>query len=559
MMRKCAVGALFLAVILGMPNVVYGEKTASIEQVYINLPELEVYGNGIDTSNVSAYLGDQKLQLEQTGIFEETGEPIYYYVLLDVSNSIPDSYFLGVKQAIDDFETTIRANDRMVVYTFGDQVKLLLDEEHRREDTQTVLNMLENKDNRTFLFDAVNQAADRADQVQSEVCQRRILIVISDGEDFTIGGSGVQETQDNLRKKGIPVYAFAIADTARDHINSFGEFARATGGQMVVFDADEASTILRDFHQKKISDQYLKLTTENNLVSNQIETLTLKTEDKQNVIKDVMVNRYIPDLQAPIIKTVELADDGKLELRFSELVQGADSPVNYVVVSENGQEAVTAVTADNHDPNRWILTFADVLQPGSYTLSCINITDVSMEKNKVSNEVEFEVAQLSIGNRVLNIVKQWYGAVLAGFVLLLSIIILAVYRRIKQGRGVIYVDGKPVIASDVEIHKHVEIQDEEGKKFQIIARVKSGKPETLKLTMKNSFIVGRTKICNLYFDDKRMSRQHFALEWDGKNMYITDLNTTNGTLVNDVKINKRRRLNPEDKITAGSVDMVIRW
>ena len=77
--------------------------------------------------------------------------------------------------------------------------------------------------------------------------------------------------------------------------------------------------------------------------------------------------------------------------------------------------------------------------------------------------------------------------------------------------------------------------------------------------MNGSFIVGRSKICNLYFDDKRMSRQHFVLEWDGQDMYVTDLDTTNGTLLNGVRITKQRRLNQGDKISAGSVEMAIRW
>ena len=77
--------------------------------------------------------------------------------------------------------------------------------------------------------------------------------------------------------------------------------------------------------------------------------------------------------------------------------------------------------------------------------------------------------------------------------------------------------------------------------------------------MNGSFIVGRAQICNLYFDDKRMSRQHFVLEWDGQNMYVTDLETTNGTQVNQVPIHQKRRLQQNDVISAGSVDMTIRW
>ena len=557
--RKCVTGAMLLAAVCNTAGIAYAADPASVEQVYVNLPQVDVYGSGIDTNGLSAYLGSKDLQMEKTGTFAETGTPIYYYVLLDVSNSMPDRYFKGIQQAIAGFEATLGANDRMILYTFGEQVNLVLDENHSRDMTQSVLDTLSNKDNKTLLFDAVNQAADRADQVKPETCQRRILIVISDGEDFTVGGTGVQETQDNLRQKGLPVYAFAIADTARTNINSFGEFARTTGGQMTVFDADQASAVLSSFHQERMEDQYVELKAENNVISNQMESLTLKTGDSQNIVKDVMVNRYVPDNEAPALAEPALTDEGKLKISFSEPVQGADSTANYVVTCDDKQETVTAVNTSTDDPNTLILTFADELQPGTYTLSCANITDVSMEKNAVSNTVEFEVDQLPLGKRILNLIKKCYGAVLAGAVLVLAGVILFIYRRVKRGHGVLYVDGKPVMASDVEVHRHVEIQDEDGMPFQMKVRVKGGKPEDLDLKITDSFIIGRAQICNLYFDDKRMSRQHFALEWDGQNMYVTDLDTTNGTLVNDVKISKRRMLNQGDKITAGSVDMTIRW
>ena len=96
-----------------------------------------------------------------------------------------------------------------------------------------------------------------------------------------------------------------------------------------------------------------------------------------------------------------------------------------------------------------------------------------------------------------------------------------------------------------------------GKTFHLRVSVKGGPPQEMNLRLAKSFIVGRSKICNLYFDDNRMSRQHFALEWDGMEMYVSDLNTTNGTMVNNVKINKKRRLQQGDKISAGSVEMTI--
>lgn len=113
----------------------------------------------------------------------------------------------------------------MALYTFGEQVELKLPEDHSAEDTLAVMETIDNVDNKTLLFEAISMAADRAEQVPSDVCKRKVLIVISDGEDFTIGKTVAQEAQENLKRKGIPAYAYGITDTARENINNFGEFA----------------------------------------------------------------------------------------------------------------------------------------------------------------------------------------------------------------------------------------------------------------------------------------------------------------------------------------------
>lgn len=557
---KTILTAVMLAAGLGAGAMTAAAKeSASIEQVYTDMPEVTLYGTGLSAGISEAYLGERKLQNTGAVPFAQTGEPIYYYLLLDVSNSMPEAYFDKIKQSIQSFESTLEENDRMLLYTFGEAVELKLDENHTPTDTQTVLASIDNTDNKTLLFEAVSQAADRADQVPAAACRRRVLVVISDGEDFTVGKTGAQEAQDNLAGKGIPVYAFAIEDTARENINNFGTFSRNSGGQMVVFGEEQADTVLNDLHQKLEAYDTVTFTSGDNLVSNRMEAFTVKTTSNQTLTRNVLVSRYIPDQTAPVIIRAEKTEADQIEIGFSEPVRGSDAASSYTVTCEDKVAAVASVSVVQGADNTVLLTFTSDLKPGVYQVSCTNITDISMEEHPVMNSVEFEVEQPPLGTRILHAIQSWYWILLALLAAALILIICIIYRKVKKGRGVLYVDGKPVIASDVEIHKHVAIKEQEGMPFQARISVKGNKPEDLELSITDSFIVGRSQICNLYFDDKRMSRQHFALEWDGRDMYVTDLETTNGTLVNDVKINRRRKLQQNDKISAGSVEMTIRW
>ncbi|WP_432627736.1 FHA domain-containing protein [Brotaphodocola sp.] len=592
----CLITALFLGLGIGKENLVYAEENRSIEQVYVNLPEVTVYGNGTADGISEAYLGSQKLNLDSTEQFGQTGEAVYYCILLDVSNSIPTSYFEGIKASIGSFEQTLRAQDRMLLYTFGEEVSMQLGEEHTPEQTQAVLASLKNTDNRTLLFEAINQASDMLDRIPDEVCKRRVMIVISDGEDFTIGKTGAQEAQNILAQRGIPVYAFGIADTARENTNSFGEFARTSGGNLTVFEVSEAGQILNNFARQTESANVWKFSAETNIVPNSMQSFMMTGADGQKLTRDVMVSRYIPDRTAPVILRAELVSDQQLEVEFSEPVDGSDQASAYTLkIEEEKKEkkeekkedsdqddesqkeedkedeeqeeqetqvadvTITGVTISTDALNTVILALSEKPKSGNYQLVCTNITDRSMEKNLVSAPASFEVEKGSFKERTFQAIREWYWIGLILLAVVLVVILLVVYYKVKKKHGVIYVDGKPVLASNVELHKHIKIEEAQSKSFELVVRAKGSAPETLKLTMQDSFIIGRSKICNLYLDDKQLSRQHFALEWDGTHMFITDLDTTNGTFVNHKKITKRNPLRVGDEISAGSLSFVIRW
>lgn len=81
----------------------------------------------------------------------------------------------------------------------------------------------------------------------------------------------------------------------------------------------------------------------------------------------------------------------------------------------------------------------------------------------------------------------------------------------------------------------------------------------IRVQIVDQIVVGRSDKCNVFLDDIRMSRQHFVIEKEGNSYYVRDLQTTNGTMLNGVRLVSRRKLQPGDDIQAGSVQMKIRW
>ena len=70
-------------------------------------------------------------------------------------------------------------------------------------------------------------------------------------------------------------------------------------------------------------------------------------------------------------------------------------------------------------------------------------------------------------------------------------------------------------------------------------------------------MVGRSSSTELCFpDDAGLSRQHLALERDGEDWTVQDLGSKNGTLVNNIPLRDKLRLQPGDRITAGHLAIV---
>lgn len=65
------------------------------------------------------------------------------------------------------------------------------------------------------------------------------------------------------------------------------------------------------------------------------------------------------------------------------------------------------------------------------------------------------------------------------------------------------------------------------------------------------FIIGRADDCDLKLIDKRISRQQTEIRKSGDMLWIRDLKSTNGTFVNNTKIEQAEMLEPGDTISIG--------
>ncbi len=540
-----------------------------IEQVYLNLPEVFVYGEGFSTDEVAAgegYLSQDKLEFVRAVPFHEMGEGITYYVLLDISGSIPKTYFASIKEGILNLQNSLGEKDRLILCTFGEEVNLAADGNQTAQDMEAILAQLSNRDQETLLFEGIDRVAALTEQTRG-ICRRQVLLVISDGEDFAVGKKMSQEALSTLKDKGLPAYALCIQDTAKENINSFGEFARTSGGQLVTFKADEGSAVLTNLSAKLWQDLCVEYRAASNVVSNKEENFSFQFADDRVLSRAVMNVHWIPDNEAPYLISGEAIGRQQIRLVFSEPMTGLAGAANYAVTLDGREVGVTGVAYDKEDETKITLTLAEAVENGTYKITGANLTDASMEKNPLEGSLLVEIT----GVEPEEVIDADEGPNYMGiiFLLLLAVVILiiviAVVSKKKKEKALPEQEsggenGNSVVnLQDTGFNSHIVMNSGAKRMLSVVVSAKGKTPQTTTWELGSSLIVGRASICDIVVDDLELSRQHFCLESDNGNVFITDLGSTNGTSVNGIGIAGKRRLNPGDMVEAGSMKFTIRW
>jgi pSer/pThr/pTyr-binding forkhead associated (FHA) protein len=71
-------------------------------------------------------------------------------------------------------------------------------------------------------------------------------------------------------------------------------------------------------------------------------------------------------------------------------------------------------------------------------------------------------------------------------------------------------------------------------------------------------LVGRAPSADLCLADPRISRLHARIEMRDDGVYVEDLNSRNGTMVDGEPVTEPRRLEVDDEVTVGSAALVFR-
>src|SRR6516162_3267379 len=71
------------------------------------------------------------------------------------------------------------------------------------------------------------------------------------------------------------------------------------------------------------------------------------------------------------------------------------------------------------------------------------------------------------------------------------------------------------------------------------------------------FVIGRDPKCHLRPSSPMVSTQHCSIQVKQKKLYISDLGSTNGTFVNEVRVNKEVEIHHADRLRIGPLILSV--
>lgn len=560
----------------------YYSNSYIVEQARGEAPHVKAYITGRDISAKSVFSGKlgKGIELGQTGdatVFQKSGEGVHTIILLDNSASVNAGQFAEVKKQLGLMRRKMKEKDKMSLYLVGTKSasgnkKNVLGKTasgNKKKDIESDKKKISKikrdsgKKSKTVLYRSLNDVL--AENAAPEL--RTVVLLITDGEDDSSGkNNSKQSTLKNVQDATIPVYCIMMNNCAKkpnkskikntfvimEEKNSRGYCADSsgTGSKKKIKKAFET---IQEIITK--GTYVVDLEAPNNKPVKGIAKLELSARKGNKVIpvpiaSGVDYSGSVPDTETPVIGEVIKAKSNAITFTVTDdsgSVSGADQAANYIVKTkkEGDDGKVWSISNVNYNQvdHTVVLTFTEDLYTGDYILACSNIHDDTNEANMINQSYEFHFEGLDeqVEKRKEFVRSYWWIALILLAVLVGLIVIIIVKR--KPGK-VVEINPDDLLKADTKL-------------IRLTITDRTGAIKDVEWNVEGSLFIGRSEICNIYFDDERLSKQHFVIEVTKMACYIEDLESTNGTFVNGVKMTNRRILLDGDVITAGREKFVF--
>ena len=336
----------------------------SIEQIYVNVPELDVFVQATDAqgqpispdlvraAGVELYLGDEKIP---TGNIGMANEPICY--VLAVDNSVDETTLKEYRIALRRLISAKGAKDQIMLYTL---------ESHEENEPNLVQAA-------TIIYNDINE------NYQS-IAPRKVIFALTEaGNTATSTALLGAVAKDAASRLNMPLDIFVTVDDA----NPLAELGKALGGDKldVVHESELADT-LAEKQQALANALEIKTAVDENFYGERLDVLTLSVPQLGSAVKTNATVYMGHRLAKPAVESVTLHGRYAMTIRFNQAVGRAEDLTCYSIQSEDiwGWHVKVKQALASAD-GRSVSLYTEPLYQGTYTIKLNKMTSAMTAAN----------------------------------------------------------------------------------------------------------------------------------------------------------------------------------
>lgn len=458
-------------------------------------------------------------ELEKTEIYSmpESDFPLTTLFLVDVTKTVLYSETARITESAEVFRTnpvfSASGRSRYFLQTFGNVVSQV---SGPSEEPAILVSGIKYEDNTSDYFYALSEAVDfLKNRIDSGIAEKQQIIIFTDAMRFSETTISESQLKDKLRKAGVPVYGIALYNTNtelvnRDEVNKLLELAEISGGKVLIPKDYSESTVQMT---NEIIQDIISCYTASAFVNDEITrtsdnnyAVSLTIDYQNNQIADIPYSATLPlpELPTPTPEPTEIPTE------TPEI-----TPTQEITETTEPEEK-----EDDQNEKKWI-------------------------------ERETEIGKHKISNKWL----------LAGGVGLLIIIIAAIVIPVsisKQKKKQIEKQkAEALAANQSRVRQKTVIANMVPSIGISLTRVgmPGSVPIQAKLRENEEVKFGRIPAPDVVGldNDETISSVHFKLVYMNGFIYLEDMASSNGVILNGSKLTQRARLNNGDHLLLGRI------
>ncbi len=541
---RCGVAALLILLIASAGHA--SPESLSIRQSCLAFPELTVFADLLDKygkafplterDSLSAILGGKPLEIMTTRPYSARDDGLLVIFLIDTSASVGPGRFAELQEAVSAWIRRLGPRDRAAVMSFGENVSTVQGFTAEQNALLYAVQSLSPRDGSAHLNLGLMRALDLARVKAVGLPDRRIILLCSDGFREAPGGATADEVRTALSVDPIPVYA-------------------------VLFDSPE-----RESSDRNVSVQQLlnELGYDAGPVDGKMGPLTNAAirvfQQSRGVRWDGSVsNELIGVLRtmARSAKDASLAGIGEFSRRSGGMLYRAGyTSFNEIfdsIMSSMDSAHVLTIELEGIEPDSTVRRLDIAYSDGVRTLADgveIRLSSVPVKKEEAVVDVPKDGS------------FRWGFVPLITVVVLLMTVALLVLR--KKRKSPVSLDGRVPGGREHTVQlpasPHDSRSDEVSVQVELTPFNSKHLESMLKGEIRGRLILGRKEAPSVLVvpGDATISARHCELQYTKGKLYVRDLESSNGTMVNGVPIQGNYPIEDGDRLTLGKTELRIR-